>query len=459
MNQLPNVLLLLTDQQSYDTLAAAGFSHMRTPNLDRLAANGALMTEAFCNSPICMPSRQSLLSGQYPGALGLTFNGQEMPESVPVLPQMLKDYGYRTAQIGKLHFRNARGRRYGAPHPAYGFDRMQLNDTIAPGYRDVYDDWVDRRYPGQAERCRSLGPPAWGRFPNQYRPFNPYIFQGPEDATQARFVADQVCEFIGESHNHPWFAMAGFFGPHDPINPPKRFLEWYDPLQLPRPTMTEQERKRFGLSDDDWRLVRRHYYALISHIDEQIGRILDYLEAIGQNHNTLILFTSDHGDHMGNHGISGKSPPGYDSCARVPLLWQLPSRIPAGRRCEGLVELVDVAPTILEFCGIKRHPMLQGRSLVPWLTGAINSAGRPSVFMEIGPPNGEQWKAVRTSHMFFAVSNTGKEELFDMTADPDQLCNLSLKKEAESLRLEGYRLLTQRIFEARANVPGYEVTW
>ncbi len=482
----PNVLLLLTDQQSYDTIAAAGAAHMRTPHLDRLAAEGALVTGAFCNSPICMPSRQSLFSGQYPAALGLTFNGQEMPLTVPVLPRMLQPHGYRTANIGKLHFRNVKGRD-DTTHPDYGFDRLLLSDTIAPGYRDVYDDWVERRYPGQAEKCRSLGEAAWTCLPGQYRSFNPYIFQGPDGATHSCFVADQTCEFIRESRGQPWFAAAGFFAPHDPINPPAKFLEWYDPARLPAPVMTAQDRERTGLTDDDWRIVRRHFYALISHIDEQVGVLLDCLDATAQADDTLVIFTSDHGDNMGHHGCGGKGAPGLDSCAHVPLLWRLPGRIPAGRRCEGLTELVDVAPTILEFCGVERHPLLQGRSLVPWLTGQTDAGGRESVFMEIGPPNGEQWKAVRTDRLFFALNNAGDEELYDLAADPHQLHNLAADGSAavwrrsarplperetqveptcatdavpaETLRLEGYRLLTQRIFQARANVPDYEVTW
>ncbi len=458
--QRPNILLILTDQQSYDTIAAAGNGHMHTPNLDRLAAEGALCTQAFCNSPVCMPSRQSLFSGRYPSALNLTANGQEMPEDVSLVHHFLKPYGYHTANVGKLHFRNVGTRDAGEPHPDYGFDQLILSETIAPGFHDAYNLWIEKYYPGQVEKCRALGKPHWAHFQDQYKACNPLTFQGPEDATHACFVADEVCDIVRErTDDGPWFTVAGFFYPHDPITPPARFLDFYDPESLPAPRMTEEQRKRIGLSDTDWQVARAHYYALCSHIDEEVGRIMDCLEETGQADNTLVVFTSDHGDHMGHHGLGGKTAPGYDSCARVPLIVRYPDCIPAGTRVDSIVELVDLAPTILEFSGVPCPPVLQGQSLVRLLTGNADPDKRDNAFLEIGNPGGTQWKAVRTNTFFFAVSNEGAEELYDLTSDPDQLNNIAADPDAADMLIEAYRTLSQRVFQARPHVPRFRSCW
>ncbi len=456
----PNVLLMITDQQSYDTIAAGGHPHMHTPNLDRLASEGTLFTQAFCNSPVCMPSRQSLFSGQYPGALNLTANGQELPEDVPLFHEILKPYGYRTANIGKLHFRNIKPRDPGEPQPDYGFDRLILSETIAPGFHDAYNRWIEDKYPGMTEQCRALGEPAWEHFHDGYCGFNPLTFQGPEDATHACFVADEINEYIRQhSGEKPWFASAGFFYPHDPVTPPERFLEHYEPEELPAPHMTETQREKTGLSDEDWKIARAHYYALCSHIDEEVGRILDELERTGQREDTIVIFTSDHGSHMGEHGMGGKTAPGYDSCSRVPLVMSYPGRIRQDVCTDQLVELVDLAPTVLELCGAECPPFMQGQSLVPLLTGEDTSAGRDSAFMEIGPPGGGQWKSVRTPTYYFAVSNEGTEELYDLDKDPHQLHNIAGDPDAQDMLMEGYRCLTRRIMDSRAYVPRFESCW
>jgi arylsulfatase A-like enzyme len=187
--QRPNVLLVTTDQQQFDTLLAAGNEHMHTPNLDALAASGTMFSHACCNSPACMPSRQSFMSGQQPWALNRTANGQEMPEDVPCVQHLLGGIGYHTAQIGKLHFTNIQPRDRGEIHPRYGFDTMILAEHNAPGFRDPYDLWVDERHPGAARKARDLGAEAYWdaeRYQHPYEQFNasmPLVFQADESLT------------------------------------------------------------------------------------------------------------------------------------------------------------------------------------------------------------------------------------------------------------------------------------
>jgi arylsulfatase len=455
----PNVLIILTDQQSHDTIAAAGYPHMHTPNLDRLANEGALFTHAFCDAPICMPSRQSFFTGQYPSALNLTMNGQELPEDAPLVHHPLKTLGYESAYVGKLHFRNVKGRGKGEAQPSYGFDRMILSETIAPGFSDAYSQWIERHYPGQEGQCRALGRPCWEHFPDEYHSFNPLVFQGPDGATHTDFVTDEVCRFMREAKGRAWFSVAGFFYPHDPITPPARFLNLYDPADLPVPKMTEAQRKRYGLRDDDWQKARLHYYALVSHIDEQVGRLLACLNETGQTEETLVIFTADHGDHMGHHGIAGKSAPGYDSCSRVPLIMRYPAGIQTGQVCDNLVELVDVAPTILELCGAEIPPVMQGVSLASLLEGKADGPVRDSAFIRIGIPGGTEHQAIRTKDFFFAMDNQGNEELYDMKNDPDQLKNIASEPAGREMLLEAYRCLMQRALVARPVVERFELSW
>jgi arylsulfatase A-like enzyme len=448
----PNVLLLYTDQQRWDTIARAGYPHMHTPNLDGLAADGALLQNAFCNNPVCMPSRQSMLSGRYPSALGTTCNGIEMPPDVPHLATILKPYGYHAASIGKLHFKCHSNRDHREPHPSYGFDTLVLSDE--PGcYEDAYVKWVKERDRSQLENCQVGTPPAWTGEPIQ-KPrevVEPYAFEGPQDMTHTAFVAEETCAFIRRHAGEPFFAVAGFYAPHTPLNPPQRFVDMYEPAQLPEPVMNEGE-DRFGLSPDEWRRVRAHYYALVSHVDDQVGRILAALDDAGLRDETIVIFTSDHGEHLGDHGLIQKGPPGYDSCAHVPLIVSWPGRIGGGAAPAELIEAVDLAPTVLDCCGVQAPPFFQGRSFRPLLEGG-DYEERASVFIEHRIPFGRSWKTVRTQAHKYAACNNGRELLFDLEADPGELEDVAGRPEQAELLNAMRRELLRRWFDVERQYP------
>lgn len=425
----PNVLLLYTDQQRWDTLRYGGNTHIHTPNLDRLAQGGALLENAFCNNPVCMPSRQSMLSGLYPSTVGCMTNGVEMREDVWTLPKILKAYSYHTANIGKLHFKNHANRDHREPHPRYGFDTLILSDE--PGcYEDAYIKWVAEHDPAQVENCRVSTPPAWGGAPVHKQPRNthePYIFEGPEHLTHTAFVADETIEYLKQrAHTEqPFFAIAGFYAPHPPLNPPTRFVELYDPASLPLPYQDDDSNVPWqgrNLTDAHWRKVKAYYYALISHVDEQVGRILEYVDASGMRDNTLIIFTSDHGEHLGDHGLIQKGPPGLDSCIHVPLLVAAPGVV-QGQRHAALIEAVDIAPTILDFCGVQSPPAFQGRSFRQLLMGD-DYEPRTSVYVEHKEPFRSSWKTVRTEAFKYCISGAGVELLFDLCNDPHEQRNV-----------------------------------
>jgi arylsulfatase A-like enzyme len=427
----PNILLFFTDQQRWDTIAAMGCPWMQTPNLDRLAARGTLFTQAFCNSPLCMPSRQSMLSGRYPAAAGCTENGVEMREDVPHVATILGGAGYHTANIGKLHFKNHAHRDHSEPHPSYGFDTLMISDE--PGlYEDAYTAWLQSRglndirawklesSPGRGHEFRISGPPR--------EVTKPLAFQGPDDASHTSWVAQETCQFLSQHQHDRFFCVAGFFAPHSPVNPPQKWIDAYSETDVPLPIMNESEKSDLGLSDQEWLNVRRSYCALVSHVDEEIGRILDHLDDLELTENTLIVFTSDHGDHLGDHGKIHKTPPGLDSCTRVPFIVAPPDRqdVPRGVQRNELVELVDFLPTCLDFARIQSPPYLQGRSLKPLVTGTGDQDfDRNSVFIEWRRAYEAGWKVVRTQSAWYGRSRNGEEILFDLETDPHQLSNVA----------------------------------
>ena len=460
----PNVLILHTDEQRWDTIRAGGNEHIHTPNLDALAESGALFQNMYCNSPVCMPSRQSMLSGQYPSTIGTTWNGIEMPEDVLTIHKVLKPYGYHTASNGKLHFLNHANRDHREPHPDYGFDQLIVSDDFGC-YDDPYLKWVEMKDPTQVEVCKCTSCPAWTgdmwEFPGRvHHMAKPYVFPGPEELSHSTFVAEETIEYIDRHRDEPFYAIAGFFGPHSPVNPPQRFVDMYDPAALPLPHMNEGE-DRFDLGPDGWRRAKAYYYALISHIDDQIGRILRHLDESGLRDDTLILFTADHGDHMGDHGAVEKGNP-RDSCNRVPLIASLPRRIPAGRVYDELVEGVDLAPTILDYCGVQTPPIMQGRSLKPLFDGG-DYRPRTSAFMEVKIPTGHaewksrpgmgSWKAIRTHAYDYVMNADGREELYHLAVDPHELTNVAADPAHHDMLHDARGEMVRRWFEIDSQYP------
>lgn len=461
----PNILLVTTDQQRWDTIRSGGNRHIHTPNLDRLAARGTLFHHAYCNSPVCMPSRQSFMSGQYPWALNLTANGQEMPEDVPCIQHLLGRAGYHTAQIGKLHFTNIQPRDTGEVHPRYGFDTMLLAEHNAPGFRDLYDHWAEARKPGSSERIRDLGDTAyWGAEKHQhpYEQFQgsmPLLFQEDEDLTLTAMVCDEACTFLRQRRAGNWFCHVGIFAPHNPFNPPKRFADMYDPDQLPAPHMNETDRECTDLTDDDWRRSKAHYYGMVSELDDKVGRLLDTLDQTGQRDDTLIVFTSDHGDNCGDHGRGGKGAPGWDSCLRVPLIVSWTGRIREGEQRNELVELVDLVPTILDCCTLEIPPFVQGRSFRTLLEGRDDDRGKNEVFAQIGSPDDAQWMTLRTASHKLCVGNDGTTVLYDLENDPHELNNVADDAAYAKVRASMTDRLVQRLFAARPHVPRFHPYW
>jgi arylsulfatase A-like enzyme len=446
MNTRPNILLLFTDQQRKDSLACYGNPHAVTPHIDALADSGAMFENFYTQSPICTPSRVSLLTGKYCSGHGIGTNGPEVPQDMMTIQKRLKPYGYRTANFGKLHFLPHSFRDHTDHHPSYGFDEWVISDE--PGcYEDPYSQWVKSNAPDQLQGTRTSLPPEAQRFgkpefsTQPREPENPHIFGADEKYTHSSFVTELTNEFLErQQHNlDPFFCISGFYAPHTPINPPQRFLEWYQASDMSLPIRGDDEELMSSLkdiSDGEWREIKRYYMALVSHVDDCVGQIIEKLKHTQQYENTIIIFVSDHGEYLGDHGRVQKGMPGEDVITNVPFIVHFPKQLKA-QRYEQLVESVDWIPTMLELAGIPAASDLQGKSLMPLLMGETNEH-KDLIITEQFEPKGLRQVSVRDRRYRYFSDSEGVEKLFDLELDPHEINNV-VKKEAYSNALSEMR--------------------
>jgi arylsulfatase A-like enzyme len=476
----PNILLLYTDQQRWDALGANGNPDIQTPNLDRLAAEGVNLDRFFVQNAVCMPSRVSMLTGQYPATLGIVRNGVPVPQNTVTVAHLLRNCGYTSANIGKLHFVPHANRDHRDPHPSYGFDHLEIADE--PGcYEDAYRAWVRRLAPdqlsnpniyatrdgadgtGQPDRISVGLPPAtevWQkmmgiddaiRHPEQRFPKRPIPFAGRSGLTHSAFVAEQTMEFLEAQRGSPFFCVAGFYSPHSPWVAPQEFIDLYDPDRLSLPEFPEEidaRRSVEAYSDRELRLARQGYYAMVSEVDHHVGRILNRLDDLGLRQTTVVLFTSDHGEWLGEHLKYGKGYPAHDCISRVPMIIRWPDGIRApGRTVHAMVEAVDVLPTLLQCVGIPVPYSLQGRSFLPLLQGQ-NDSGRTSALTEM-----DGWKTLRLDGMRYVVHEDGREMLYDLEQDPGAYHDVAGEAAYASALNQARREMLQRLLERERPIP------
>ncbi|MCY4540451.1 MAG: sulfatase-like hydrolase/transferase [Chloroflexi bacterium] len=457
----PNILILYTDQQRWDTLGVNGNAEILTPNLDALAASGATFTHHFVQNPVCMPSRISMLSGRYPSSLGITRMGVPAPQDLLTLPRILRTYGYRGANIGKLHFLPHANRDHRSPHPDYGFDHLEISDE--PGvYEDAYRAWVRQRAPDQMDAISAGIPPAtriWNRtmgikdeVAHRGDPEGRFDFDGgipfaaDDGLTHSAFVAEQTINFIQQQGNQPFLCIAGFYSPHAPWMTPQKYLDLYDPgsLSIPEfpPEIDEQRPVEPGknFSDAHLRRAKQGYFAMISEVDHYVGKILAALDAAGQRENTIIVFTSDHGEWLGSHLKFGKGYPADDAVSRVPLVMSAPNGKP-GQRVDGIVEAVDILPTLLNLAGIQTPPTLPGTSLGD---AVMNGA---EVGKGVALTEGDGWKCLRDREYRYLIHSDGRECLWHLATDPGEYVDVVDGPAHQSALARCRRQLLERLLQ------------
>lgn len=455
----PDLLLVYTDQFRSSSLGCID-SEIHTPNLDRLASGGVRFDNCFVQSPVCMPSRVSLLTGRTPSDLRITQMGVPVPEDVTTLAGVLSSYGYRSANIGKLHFLPHANRDHRAPHPRYGFDVLELSDEPGP-YPDAYRAWLDQHAPGQFDDVEWPVPPAaavWQQQMATRRPWEPvpaapvgrqdFIaavpFPGAANFTHSAFVADRARAFIRSTPaEQPLFCVASFFSPHAPYLVPQEYLDLYDEqeLSLPHfPPAIENRRALHGPSDQRLRAIRHGYYAAISEVDHHVGTVLEELQVTGRAANTAVVVISDHGEWLGDHLRFGKGYPAADPVSRVPFIINWPGVGRAGQVMNDIVEALDVAPTLLGIAGVQVPSVMQGRDLKPLLRG---SGGVPDISGAL--TEGGDWKAIRTRSHRYLIHRDGSERLWRLTDDPGEYTDLAADASAAPQLAECRHALLHRL--------------
>jgi arylsulfatase A-like enzyme len=362
----PNILWYCTDQQRFDTIGALGNPHVVTPTLDQLTAEGVAMTHAYCQSPICTPSRSSFMTGMYPSRVHNTRNGNEsFPPHPPVITKLIAQSGYDCGLIGKFHLQSAGYRT--EPRIDDGFSYWKFSHAPRDDWKQGHDyaDWVKSRG-GDLDAMRQ----SPERVPTEFH--------------QTTWASDCAIEFINRhvDNDQPWLLNLNVYDPHPPFIPPKSYADRFDPAKMPGPHFREsdlQHQTRLAALDfqDELRTPEQHdafrvqanYYAMIAQIDDQFARILETLERTGQRDRTVIVFTSDHGEALGDHGLMFKGCRFYEGLVRVPLIICWPGVFRAGVVCDGLVELLDLTSTLMELCGLECPDYMQGKSLLPILNG------------------------------------------------------------------------------------------
>lgn len=460
-----NLLFLWTDEQRPDTIAAYGNPAIRTPHLDRLAGGATLFEAAYCTAPLCTPSRGSVITGAYPHAHGALRNNVPLPASVPTIAEVLSAEGYACGYAGKWHLGDElRAQR--------GFEAFW--SSIEDGYT------ADHAGRGFSSYHRWLV--AQGYTPPDVTKEGDRVFSRqtaarlPEAAGKPAFLAAEACRFLdahGRPGGAPFALYVNFLEPHFPLNGPWDDLyppaamtlppSWYVPPDPALPLRYRLRQEGFRSqnphveADDEagWKGARARYWGLASLVDKYAGRILERLDALGLAEDTVVVYSSDHGDMMGEHRLLAKAMP-FDGASRVPLLIRAPG-LPAGRVATP-VSQIDVVPTVLDLLGFAPPPSAQGASLRPLLgAGAGAGAARPAtdglawgeVVVEwAGTPRGEsvsgyrppaddgsaaseaalramamQQRTIRRGRWKLTVDEGGEHELYDLETDPGETRN------------------------------------
>jgi arylsulfatase A-like enzyme len=399
----PNLLFIFPDQMRAQALGAMGNPDVRTPHLDRLAAQGVLFENTLANSPVCSPARAVMLTGKYAHRNGMIANDLRLRESEITLAEILAAAGYRTGFIGKWHLD-------GGP---------RLPGFVPPGpRRQGFQFWA-------ANEC-------------SHRHFdNTYFRDDPQPIRMDRFEVevwtDLAIEFLRTSatSRQPWFLMIAMGPPHDPYGAPESYMRMYDSARL---TMRPNWKAVPGMPGPKEIAA---YYAAITAIDDQIGRLMDELERLGMAEDTIVWFTSDHGDMLGSHGLRLKRKP-FEESIRVPGILRYPKRVRAGRRERALFTHVDSAPTLLALCGLKAPRQMQGADLSRTILEGAGKTPDSAYFQIFGPyapgqvPAG--WRGVRTERYMYARFRDKPWVLFDLEKDPFELNNLAQDPAAAELR-------------------------
>ncbi len=515
MGSQPNVLFIITDQQRADHSGFMGNDVVRTPALDSLAERGTVFENAWVANPVCMPNRCSIMTGRMPTAHGVVFNDRSLDWNANTFVRVMRSAGYRTGLLGKSHLQHGMSRNstvaigsepvvrspypdgwdqleeferyledFEDPEDFYGFDRIELAIDHGARMTGHHLRWALERggkldellVPYSAEAPALDRSDEWWQI---YRP--PY---GPE-LHSTTFVTERTIAFIDEanSEDKPWLAYASYPDPHHPMAAPGEWYDRHDPADMELPASIDdsmddgmahlQRVKQFTadqqrgwvspIGASNHQMVREALagtYGLIEMIDDGVGKILEAVAASGQAENTIVVFTSDHGDMMGEHGLMLKGFMPYRGTQQVPLVVSAPGMAPA--RSASLASSLDLGPTILELCGLPVFDGVQGNSLTPMLHDP-SATVRDHLLIEDDCPRmlgaghvPEKMRTVVTSGLRYTRNSKGEELLFDTESDPDERRNLV--SDDPTRRAEGIEAMMEALLAADDLARGAPLT-
>ncbi|MEX3015275.1 sulfatase [Gymnodinialimonas hymeniacidonis] len=521
MTKRPNFLFIITDQHRADHLGCYGNPTVRTPHIDRIAAQGTRFERFYVANPICMPNRASIMTGRMCSAHGARHNGIPLSKDHTTFVELLRDAGYRTGLIGKSHLQSFTGlAATNTYEPADGLhapsaplrDAIKNNRhtpdydlEIAPKWDRPLAERIDGDFYGfeHVEVAADHGDQAsgdyllWARdqcpdFDNLVGPENalpdnrinaPQAWRTavPEELYSTNWIADRSAAYLAEraQEDAPFFLQMSFPDPHHPFTPPGRYWDMYDPLDIALPetfgkgdlppirAMREamangsdprDNQNPFAVTEDEARAIIALTYGMITMIDDAIGRVLHQLEELGLAENTVVIFTTDHGDYMGDHGLMLKLLLHYQGIIRVPFIWHDPHAAISGHSDAGLASSIDIAPTVLARAGIQPYNGIQGRDLFSSSPPEGLVIEEDSQRTMTGFDRPQRVRTLVTDRYRMSLRE-GEDwnELYDLETDPGEVDNLYDQPSAEQVRHHLSELMLRRMIslQDRSPLPAY----
>ena len=467
----PNILFIFTDEQKQKTMRVYGNDRIRTPNLDKLSKESIVFNNSYVTQPICTPSRSSIMTGLFPHTTGCIKNNMVLNENIPTIAEILKDSDYELGYFGKWHLGNEEIPQHGFEKYWISIEEMYKDTYTKESYKSTRASYHEFLVRNGLKPDRELeGYPIFSR---------KYTASLPEEYSKPAFLAKEASEFIKKNKDKNFVLYVGFLEPHMPFFGP--FDGMYKPEDVILPKNFDippdnnsplkyrwlrEFYKRYGFpdrngendllqSEDDWRNLIARYWGLVSLVDKYVGKILQTVEECNISDNTVVVFTSDHGDMMGSHQLVAKSVM-YEEAVKVPLLIKIPWLNKSQKIIEHPVSQIDLVPTILDILGHSLPPHLQGKSLYPFLRGN-KPLDQEAIFIEWNGEDAEYWNVwnkdifpisekeierVRGAKMRTVItqdgwklniSEAGENELYNLNEDPLEANNLFYERRYPNL--------------------------
>lgn len=521
MTKRPNFLFIITDQHRADHLGCYGNPIVRTPNIDAIAARGTRWERFYVANPICMPNRASIMTGRMPSVHGGRHNGIPLSRDHTTFVELLRDAGYRTGLIGKSHLQSFTGlpasARF-APQPGLAVPSPHLRDAVknnrhgpeydlelAPRWDRPLAERTGGDYYGfeHVEVVADHGDRASGDYllwarqqcpefdrltgPENALPDNridaPQAWRTavPEELYSTSWIAERAQAWLADraGEDRPFFLQMSFPDPHHPFTPPGRYWDMYDPADIPLPpsfgkgdlppiramrealargTDPRDNQNPFAVTADEARALIALTYGMITMIDDAVGRVLARLEELGLADDTVVIFTSDHGDYMGDHGLMLKLLLHYQGLIRVPFIWHDPQHPVAGAVDRGLASSIDISTTILARAGIQPYNGIQGRDLFNSDPPEVIIVEEDSQRTMIGFDRPQRVRTAVTERYRMSLrAGESWNELYDLRDDPHEIVNLYDDPAAARTRGELTEAMIRRMIELqdRSPLPAY----